>query len=55
MEENIESTPKSTNSKWKCPECGQKLTLFVKPSVPPTCSNKDAHAKKTVAMEQTKR
>ena len=37
-------------SKWTCPECKQKLTMYVAPSVAPTCSNPEAHPKKIVRM-----
>jgi rubrerythrin len=37
-------------NKWKCPECGQTLTLYIKPSADPTCSNPEKHPKKTVVM-----
>jgi hypothetical protein len=25
---------------YECPKCGNKVTLFISPSVPPTCSHK---------------
>jgi rubrerythrin len=51
MEEQEVNEPKPTATKWVCPECKQKLTLFVAPSVAPTCNNPQAHPKKIVKME----
>jgi rubrerythrin len=49
MSEQEEEIKPST-TKWKCPECGQKLTLYITPSTPPTCANPESHPKKTVKM-----
>lgn len=49
MEEE-EIKPKAT--RWQCPECKQKQTFYVKPSVPPTCANPESHPKKPVIMVQ---
>lgn len=43
------------SERWRCPECGHSVMLYVKPSMPPTCSNPEAHSSKTVEMESTKR
>lgn len=48
MADSEEQKPK--NSKWKCPDCGQTLTLYIEPSAPPTCANPEKHPKKTVQM-----
>jgi hypothetical protein len=45
-----EKEPTPTTTKWKCPECNQKLTLYISPSVPPTCANPEKHPKKIVQM-----
>lgn len=50
MEEKIEAPVKPKLSKWTCPECKNKLTLFVEPSAAPTCNNPEAHPKKSVTM-----
>lgn len=46
-----EEATKAPAEKWACPECGQKVTLFVKPSAPPTCGNPKVHPNKIVKME----
>lgn len=46
----VEEIVKPKPSKWVCPECKQKLTMYVKPSTPPTCSNPESHPKKIVKM-----
>ena len=45
-----EEIVKPKPSKWKCPECGQKVTLYVEPSAPPSCANPASHPKKIVNM-----
>jgi rubrerythrin len=50
MAEEAEKEQKPTATKWTCPECSNKLTLFVAPSMPPTCNNPEAHPKKVVQM-----
>jgi rubrerythrin len=50
MEDNNETEQKPTATKWTCSECGQKLTLYVAPSVAPTCTNPEVHPKKTIKM-----
>jgi len=45
-----EKEPTPVTTKWKCPECGQKLTLYISPSAPPTCANPEKHPKKIVQM-----
>lgn len=41
---------KTSTTKWKCPECGQRLTLYIPPSTTPTCANPEKHAGKVVKM-----
>lgn len=41
---------KNSTTKWKCPECGQRLTLYIPPSTAPTCANPEKHPKKIVQM-----
>lgn len=48
-EDKTEKATRST-SDWMCPECKRRLTLYVKPSAPPTCTNKEKHESKAVAM-----
>lgn len=50
MADDQAQEPKPTSTKWECPECGQKLTLYVAPSVTPTCNNPEKHPKKVVQM-----
>lgn len=50
QEEEERQTPKM--SKWACPECGNKLTLYLTPSISPTCQNPQSHPKKVVQMEK---
>lgn len=38
------------SERWKCPECGHSVTLFVKPSTAPTCSNPESHMARTYEM-----
>jgi hypothetical protein len=52
MEEQ-EPTGKA-KSIWKCPKCDKKVTLFVRPSEPPICTNPTAHSTAVVVMEQLK-
>ena len=49
--EITEEIVKPKPNKWACPECKQKVTLYIKPSVPPTCANPESHPKKIVRME----
>lgn len=41
----------SQGERWRCPQCGQGLTLFVQPTVPPRCHQ---HFRKVVEMKQEK-
>ena len=43
------------SERWRCPECGHSVTLYVQPSAPPTCSNPEEHAARTYEMEPTQR
>lgn len=47
---NEEEIVKPKPNKWKCPECGQKVTFYVEPSDTPTCANPTSHPKKIVKM-----
>lgn len=38
------------SERWRCPECGYSVTVFVKPSQPPTCSNPEAHSSRAIEM-----
>lgn len=50
-----EQEPKGkTKSVWKCPKCDNKVTLFVRPSEAPICTNPKAHSTAVIAMEQSK-
>lgn len=39
--------------RYRCPECGNTTTVFVRVIEPPTCSNPDRHAARTYVMEPT--
>jgi len=39
---------------YECPQCGKVLTVYVKPSVPPTCTNPEKHTSLTVEMVEKK-
>lgn len=45
------SKEKQKSMKWKCKVCGNTVTVFIKPSEPPTCNNRK-HLTKSVSMEQ---
>lgn len=50
-----EQEPKGkTKSVWKCPKCNNSVTLFVRPSEPPICTNPKVHTSTVVVMEQSK-
>lgn len=36
--------------KWRCPECGARLQVWVRLSAIPTCHNPEGHERRTVAM-----
>lgn len=55
MADEVEQEQKPVSTKWQCPECGQKLALFVAPSATPTCNNPEKHPKKVVQMTPTKK
>lgn len=38
------------SERFRCPECGHSVTVYVRTSEPPTCSNPEAHSSKTVEM-----
>lgn len=38
--------------RYRCPECGSTLVVFVKPTQPPTCQNPGRHSNKPVEMTQ---
>jgi len=40
------------SERWRCPECGYSVTLFVHASEPPTCSNPEEHIGRTYEMEK---
>lgn len=48
-----EREPKSKGI-WKCPECGNTLTVYVAVSDAPTCQNPEKHTSKVVTMEKVK-
>ena len=37
---------------WRCPRCNQRVTLFVRVAIPPTCNNRSAHSQSTINMEE---
>jgi len=39
---------------YECPQCGKTLIVFVKPSVPPTCTSPSKHSSVTVEMVEKK-
>jgi transposase-like protein len=50
--EKEEEVVKPTTTKWRCPECKRKFTLYLTPSEPPQCSNPEVHKNKYFKMVQ---
>jgi DNA-directed RNA polymerase subunit RPC12/RpoP len=42
----------SRGTVWQCPRCNQRVILFVRIEIPPTCSNRAVHSQSTINMEE---
>jgi rubrerythrin len=38
------------SERWRCPECGYSLTVYVRVSQPPTCNNPEYHSGRVIEM-----
>jgi ribosomal protein S27E len=38
------------SERWRCPECGNTVTVYVRVSEPPTCNNQASHSGRVVEM-----
>jgi rubrerythrin len=46
-------TATKTATRWTCPRCGTTLTLYITPSIPPTCTNHTGGRATTMKREES--